>query len=71
MSDSQTPADKPPSGTEAFEQALAQPDSRHYVLRLYVAGLRPQSLRAIENLRNLCAEHLAGRFELEIIDIDG
>lgn len=69
MSEPQTPPDSPPSATAAFEQALAQPDTSLYVFRLYVAGLSPQSLRAIENVQALCAEHLPGRFELEIIDI--
>jgi circadian clock protein KaiB len=38
-------------------------------LRLYVAGLNRISLRAIENLNRICAEHLQGRYELEVIDI--
>ena len=63
------PADHPPSATEAFEQALQQPDTRHYVLRLYIAGLSAQSVRAIDNLQQLCAEYLPGRFELDLIDI--
>lgn len=32
-------------------------------------ALPPNSLRAIENIRSICEEHLQGRFELEIIDI--
>jgi len=39
------------------------------VLRLYVTGTTPQSLRAIANLRRLCEKHLAGRYDLEVIDI--
>ncbi len=31
--------------------------------------MTPNSLRAIENLRKICEEHLEGRYELEIIDI--
>jgi circadian clock protein KaiB len=38
-------------------------------LRLYVAGQSPKSLRAFANLTELCDEHLAGRYELEIIDL--
>ena len=38
-------------------------------LRLYVAGTSPKSLRAIQNAKEICDEHLAGRYELEIIDI--
>ncbi len=69
MSEPKFPADNPLSVTEAFEQALAQPDTDYFVLRLFVAGLSPQSLRAIENVQKLCDEHLQGRCELEIIDI--
>lgn len=38
-------------------------------LRLYIAGQTPKSLAALSNLRNLCREHLHGRYQLEIIDL--
>ncbi len=40
-----------------------------FVLRLYVAGITPRSSDAIASVTAVCEEHLAGRFELEIIDI--
>lgn len=40
-----------------------------YVLRLYVTGQTPRSLKSIENLQRLCEKHLPGRFDLEVIDI--
>jgi circadian clock protein KaiB len=40
-----------------------------WILRLYVAGQSPRSLRAFANLKNLCEEHLAGRYEIELIDL--
>ncbi|MGB8651484.1 MAG: circadian clock KaiB family protein [Mycobacteriales bacterium] len=40
-----------------------------YDLRLYVAGQSPKSLRAIDNLRKVCEEHLAGRYRVELIDL--
>jgi circadian clock protein KaiB len=40
-----------------------------YELRLYVAGLTPHSQKAIRNVTAVCQEHLAGRYELQIIDI--
>ena len=40
-----------------------------YGLRLYVTGMTPRSLRAIEAVRAICHEHLEGRHELEIIDV--
>src|SRR4051795_6615191 len=42
---------------------------RHYVLRLYVTGSTSRSARAIENMRRICEEYLAGRYDLEVIDI--
>ena len=38
-------------------------------LRLYVAGQSPKCLDAFINLRRLCDEHLAGRHEIEIVDL--
>jgi circadian clock protein KaiB len=38
-------------------------------LRLYVAGQSTKSLHAFTNLQSLCDEHLAGRYEIEIIDL--
>lgn len=54
----------------AFEKALQDAKTTHYVLRLYVAGNTPNSAQAIITLRKLCEEHLAGRYELEVIDIN-
>ncbi len=42
---------------------------RRYVLRLYVTGTTGRSVRAIENVRRICDEHLAGHYELEVVDI--
>jgi circadian clock protein KaiB len=55
--------------TKDFELALQETDKGNYVLRLYVSGMTPNSLRAVENVRKICAEHLEGRYQLEIIDI--
>lgn len=38
-------------------------------LRLYVAGTSPKSLQAFANLEQLCEQHLAGRYEIEIVDL--
>jgi circadian clock protein KaiB len=38
-------------------------------LRLYVAGQSPKSLRALTNLKTLCEEHVAGPYEVEVIDL--
>ncbi len=38
-------------------------------LRLYVAGQTPRSLAAFANLKNICEEHLSGKYTIEIIDL--
>ena len=38
-------------------------------LTLYVSGASPRSLSALEAVRNLCDTDLAGRVDLEIIDV--
>ena len=38
-------------------------------LRLYVAGQTPKSMTALANLKRLCESHLAGRYEIEVIDL--
>ena len=38
-------------------------------LRLYTAGQTPKSLAAIKNLKKVCEEHLAGRYQIEVIDL--
>jgi circadian clock protein KaiB len=42
---------------------------RTYRLRLVVAGRTLRSRRAVENLRQICDEHLKGQVDLEVIDI--
>jgi circadian clock protein KaiB len=39
------------------------------VLRLYVAGNAPNSLRAVANAKAICAEHFASTHRLEIVDM--
>jgi circadian clock protein KaiB len=51
-----------------WERAVAEQEEIWY-LRLYVAGQSPKSLRAFANLTTLCEEHLAGRYEIEVIDL--
>jgi len=53
----------------AFELAVDQNNKSSYILKLYVTGTTPQSVRAIENIRHVCDEHLKGRYSLEVIDL--
>ena len=38
-------------------------------LRLYVAGMTPTSIRAFENLKKLCEEHMHGAYQIQVIDL--
>jgi circadian clock protein KaiB len=38
-------------------------------LRLYVAGMTPTSIRAFENLKKLCEEHLHGAYRIQVVDL--
>lgn len=61
-----------PDETQAAAEALRDlsPDaSGRYILKLYVTGLTNRSARAIENLQIFCEKHLAGRYELQVIDV--
>ena len=57
------------TSTEEFEKAAAKRNRAKFVLRLYVTGMTPKSTRAIANVQKICKEHLAGRYELKVIDI--
>lgn len=62
-------ATAPDGPTAAFQQALEHPPAERYVLRLFVTGLTPRSTQALANLKAICEEYLAGRYDLEVIDI--
>ena len=51
------------------EKAVSALDGEIWHLRLYVAGQSPRSLRAFANLSALCEQHLAGRYEIEVVDL--
>ena len=40
-----------------------------YILRLFVTGILPNSVRAIKNINIICEQYLKGKYELAIIDI--
>jgi len=44
-------------------------DPGTYRLRLYVAGQTAKSLAAVANLKRVCEQHLARRYEIEVIDL--
>jgi circadian clock protein KaiB len=51
------------------EHPVETPGDGVWELRLYVAGRSAKSLAAFDNLKRICEQHLAGRYEIEIIDL--
>jgi circadian clock protein KaiB len=54
---------------QEFEKLLADLEKKKCVLRLYITGTTPQSMRAITNVRKILDEHLRGYYKLEVIDL--
>jgi circadian clock protein KaiB len=62
-------AKKKEDATKQIEKAITRLGKGRFLLRLYVAGTTPRSTMAIANLKSICEEHLADRYDLEVIDI--
>src|SRR5689334_25273757 len=56
------------AGSEPDDGGLATPDQQ-WELRLYTAGHTPKSVRAFNNLKRICDEHMPGRYQIEVIDL--
>ncbi|HWE29765.1 MAG TPA: circadian clock KaiB family protein [Polyangia bacterium] len=51
-------------------KAQAKPKAAtEYLLRLYVAGQTPKSMQAFANLKRICEQLLAGRYQIQVIDL--
>lgn len=55
--------------TPASEHSHSMLEPDWWYLRLYVAGQSPRSMHALANLKHLCEQHLAGHYEIEVIDL--
>lgn len=44
-------------------------EQAEWLLRLYVAGQTPRAVAAFDNLTKICETHLAGRYEIEVVDL--
>jgi circadian clock protein KaiB len=55
--------------TTQASAAVESGSERRYILRLYITGMTSRSARTIENLQVFCEKHLAGRYELQVIDV--
>jgi len=56
--------------TGGEDRALPERENREFwELRLYIAGRTMKADRAIENLNQICQEHLTGKYRIEVIDL--
>ena len=58
-----------PKKTKPVTAILPTQSPETWMLRLYVAGMTPRAVAALDNLKKMCEEHLAGRFEIEVVDL--
>jgi circadian clock protein KaiB len=47
----------------------ATPGGSEYQLRLFVTGHTQKSVKAVQNIKRLCEQHLHGRYDLEVVDL--
>lgn len=55
--------------TQTLGENLAPETDEKWFLRLYVAGRSPKCVTALDNLKRFCDERMAGRYEIEIVDL--
>src|SRR5215467_3650749 len=60
---------KTPLALDEFARTPSKEEEEKWDLRLYVAGQTPRSVAAFANLKRLCEEHLAGRYNIEVVDL--
>lgn len=60
---------RPIDASNALAAALQARAHQELVLRLYVAGASQRSTAVISALLQLCEQHFAGRYQLEVLDI--
>jgi circadian clock protein KaiB len=58
---------KTPTASHKMKSTPATPWA--WELRLYVAGRTPKSVAAFRNIEQLCEEHLAGLYHIEVVDL--
>jgi circadian clock protein KaiB len=63
------PLTVPPGGELADEHLAPGCAPPRYILRLYVTGKTPNSIRAIARIKEVCEEFLPGQYQLQVVDI--
>lgn len=57
------------SNFEKYEALLADAKSARFFFRLFVGGTKPNSMRALQMIKDICQTHLDGRYQLEVTDV--
>jgi circadian clock protein KaiB len=68
MTDNPSRAKTPRPFSRVLPQTGDQ-DAERWNLRLYVAGETPKCVQAFQHLKQICEEHLQGRYSIEVIDL--
>ncbi len=58
-----------PPGTQDVDEYIGHNQPENYKLCLYVAKTNPRSVKAIQQIQQICEEYLPGRYSLEVVDI--
>lgn len=64
-----TKEEQQPLSLEQVNKGKEAADPDVWELRLYVAGQTPRSIAAFANLKKICETHLAGRYNIEVVDL--
>jgi circadian clock protein KaiB len=69
-----SPSRRAGNGSNGGNREAANPVPRRrnralWELRLYVAGMTPTSIRAFENLKKICEQHLQGIYSIQVVDL--
>ena len=57
------------AGGHTENESSSEGEGDSFKLRLFVTGTSQRSQKAIQNIKQICEDHLQGKYELEIIDL--
>ena len=69
MKKSEKNKDATPLSLQEIRERNEPGENEVWQLRLYVAGQTPRSVAAFANLKRICEDHLAGRYNIEVVDL--
>ena len=53
----------------AKKKGRSAKEDHKLVLRLYIAGQTPKSLKALNNLKKICSDYVNEQYQIEVIDL--